>query len=87
MAVMSETQRQACWADLMATWPPGIPIPIDKNALRRCVDANDTVINTHAPSMNQDTQALESTWNQLNQAAKAQVHTKVIQHRYQQGVV
>lgn len=87
MAVMTDAQRQACWADLMATWPSGIPIPIDKNALRRCVDAMDTTVNSHAPAMNQDVQGLEATWNQLSQAAKAQVNTKVIQHRYQQGVV
>lgn len=85
MAVLSEADRQEVWALLMNQFPPGTLIPIDKLALRRCVDAIDTVLNNNAGTLNSQTQALEATWNQLAVAVRSQITTTVMYQRYQKG--
>lgn len=85
MAVLSDADRQEVWATLMNQFPPGTLISIDKLALRRCVDAIDTVLNNNAGTLNSQTQALEPTWNQLAIAVRSQVMTTVMYQRYQQG--
>lgn len=85
MAVLSEADRHAVWVLLMQQFPPGTAIPIDKTALRRCVDAIDSVINTNAATLNQQTQALEPSWNQLALAVRSQIMAAVMAQRYEKG--
>lgn len=85
MALLSDAERRECWVRLMAMFPPGTSIPIDKGALRRCVDAIDSVLNSNAGTLNQQTQALEATWNQLPVPVRSQVTTTVMVQRYETG--
>lgn len=85
MAVLSEADRHEVWATLMNQFPRGTLVAIDKLALRRCVDAIDTVLNNNAGPLNSQTQALEPTWNQLAVAVRSQITTTVMYQRYQKG--
>ena len=86
MALMTEEQRQECWAKIMAMFLPGQTIPIDKIALRRCIDACDTVINSNAVTLNSQIQSQEASWTQLSQSVRSRIFSTVVLERYDKGV-
>lgn len=85
MALMTDEQRAECWAKVMAMFLPGQTVAIDKIALRRCIDACDSVINSNAAPLNNQIQSQEPSWNQLSQAVRSRIFSTVVLERYDKG--
>ena len=85
MPVLSDEQRRECWVTVMNMFPPGTAIPIDKMALRRCVDAIDSVLNSNAGTLNSQANTIEPSWNQLAVSIRSQIMTTVMHQRYETG--
>ena len=84
MALMSESQRAGCWAEYMATFPPGDTCPVLKADLRAMIDVLDQYFSDNAAAINALLPTAARTGLTLPQKARA-MHS-VIRWRYEQGV-
>ena len=86
MAVLSDNQRQAAWAELMRTFPAGTVIAISKQDLRTVVNAVDQVLSDNAAALNTAIQAITSQWNTLPVAVKSFIFQHMVDSRWASGV-
>lgn len=83
MAVLSDNDRQALWADFMRNFPAGESCGITKTELRAAVNGLDDYLNTNASAINQAIpQPARGT---LTSSQKARLLVWVIRKRYDVG--
>lgn len=83
MAVLSDSDRQALWADFMRNFPAGESCGITKAELRAAVNGLDDYMNTNASAINQAIpQPARGT---LTASQKARLLVWVIRKRYDVG--
>lgn len=83
MAVLSDNDRQALWADFMRNFPAGETCGITKTQLRAAVDGLDDYLNTNASAINQAIP--QPARGALTTAQKARLLQFVVAKRYLSG--
>jgi hypothetical protein len=84
MAVLSDNDRAALWADFMRNFPAGESCGITKAELRAAVNGLDDYINTNAGAIN--SAIPQPARGALTTAQKARLLQYVVAKRYLSGV-